>query len=215
MYLYLFAPMQFSHQHRLQHQQELSRAKAKQTKLTEKVHSLHNTIQQHDITITEQNNTLQEYSELEHTWQQRHELLAQKSQVLQEELQAEQASTAALVQTIAGRDEQIAHLNEQIADLQTAVSRMAGWHKTVVQPQLSALQQALTTVNTSYGTLQDHLLNHSEDLSIATKEFDGNITEITAEESHEIDEKEEEFEEPINDDEAMMRAAQAASNVLD
>lgn len=200
-------------QTRLEHQQELSRAKAKQSKLSEKVHSLQTTIKQRGETISQQKNAIQEYSDLEHTWNQRYEVLTQQSHELRTELSAEQSSTDALVQTIAGRDEQIAHLKEQIVDLQTAVSRMAGWHNSIVQPQLSALQNALSSVNDSYETLQDHLLNHSEDLSIVMKEFDGNITASTVEESH-VEEEEESEEEPINDDEAMSRAAQAASHVL-
>jgi hypothetical protein len=166
-----------NHFHRLEHQQDMKFASTKQSKLLNTVQSLHATIQLHEETISQQNESLRHYDDLQDRWQNQYELLRQQQLQTTTELVAEQASTAALVQTIAGRDEHIIYLKEQIADLQTAVCRMAGWHESIVRPQLDRLRHQFEMVNASYGHLQDHLLDHSDDLQTVLKEL--NIDSIS------------------------------------
>jgi hypothetical protein len=221
-------------------------AAAKQTKLLHTVQSLHETITQHEGTISQQNESLRQYDELQDQWQHQYETIRQQQQQCTTELVAERASTAALVQTIAGRDEHIHYLKEQIADLQTAVCRMAGWHETVVRPQLDSLRRQFELVNASYGNLQDHLLDHSDDLQTVLKELNidaisenggicGNGDEADdtlcgdddggagpastnpahGEVNHKNNRSTEQDEEPVDDESAMVRVAQAASHVLE
>jgi hypothetical protein len=152
-------------------------ASSKQTKLLTTVQSLHETIQQHEGTISQQNESLRQYDDWQDRWQNQYDMLRQQQLQTTTELTAEQASTAALVQTIAGRDEHIGYLKEQIADLQTAVCRMAGWHESIVRPQLNRLRHQFEMVNASYSHLQDHLLDHSDDLQTVLKEL--NIDSIS------------------------------------
>jgi hypothetical protein len=152
-------------------------ASAKQSKLLTTGQSLHGTIQQHEGTISQQNESLRQYDDWQDRWQNQYDILRQQQLHTTTELTAEQASTAALVQTIAGRDEHIVYLKEQIADLQTAVCRMAGWHESIVRPQLDRLRHQFEMVNASYNHLQDHLLDHSDDLQTVLKEL--NIDSIS------------------------------------
>lgn len=230
-------PTTHSYIYRLEHQQDLKLAQAKQTKLLATVQSLNETIRQHESTIAQQNESLKDYDELQSVWQHQYETLRRAHSETTTQLLTEQSSTAALVQTIAGRDEHILYLKETIQDLQTAVCRMAGWHDTIVRPQLEVLRRQLQVVHNSYGTLQDHLLDHSDDLHTVLKELNIDIAAAcssqndvddpnaantdedgaTTTTTHAVvpNSRTEQDEEPVDDDTAVLRAAQAASHVLE
>lgn len=225
---------------RQQHDDDLALEQDQQETLLLQIANLQQHLAQQGNLLEQQQKELQQVQQDGSYWKDRVNKLLQENLHWKQSHQQDKEVVSELRQCVLVRDKEAVVLSDRIVDLQTAMTRLAHWHQETVQTQLASVNQSFQTAMTELSRFTTTLTDHEEDLQ--TLLFDMSVDDAYSnveDEGKEIGEETEAHttavatkisiennelddmpiqrnEEPDEeeDEEAMIRAAQAASNVL-
>ena len=184
---------------------------SRQETLKKEIEALKRQLQeQHDV-IQSQNTAIARYKSAEEVWNNRYAQSEAQAARAKELYRQEQTSTANLVQTVAGRDDKIADLMADLEQCQTTAARIHMVQRKKVSGLVSTMQRQLEGTLSKMEILDQTLADQATDLH---RMFDENllIDELVSPQLTSTSESG--AEDDVVDEEALRRAAQAASDVL-
>lgn len=190
---------------------DLKLEQSRQETLKKEIEALKRQLQeQHDV-IQSQNTAIARYKSAEEVWNNRYAQSEAQAARAKELYRQEQTSTANLVQTVAGRDDKIADLMADLEQCQTTAARIHMVQRKKVSGLVSTMQRQLEGTLSKMEILDQTLADQATDLH---RMFDENllIDELVSPQLTSTSESG--AEDDVVDEEALRRAAQAASDVL-
>lgn len=189
---------------------DVKREQGEQNKLKKEVEALKKQLQEQHQVIQSQNTAIARYKSAEEVWANRYKQSETQIADWKELYLQEQVSTSNLVQTVSGRDEKIVELQNELEQCHATVARIQQTHRKKIDSLVASVQKQLSGTMFKMKLLDKSLADQSRDLH---EIFDESLLDevplpelATASEST--------SEDDVVNEEALRRAAEAASNVL-